>query len=299
MNLRVGHSQFYVVSMTMIMLVSAGIFYAGYWLGQDNSSQYGPDGKRINTASSHRKKFAKIRKMTQNSLKRFSLHVGYLKAGVIRLNETGTRIIKLTKGNMKDFNFSVNPGIGGIEKPDYKLVNSKDLSNDINRLSRIVKDRELKLTMLETLLINANLRRDAKPEGRPVRKRDGWIKMTSRFGSRLDPFTRRHKFHDGIDYAARSGTPIYTVAAGIVTASGWRGGYGKTVEVSHGKGLVSRYAHNRKLLVKVGDKIRKGQKIALMGSTGRSTGPHVHYEILENGKPISPHQFMVKKVIAK
>lgn len=300
-NLRMGHSRFFVISMTLIISVCTGLFYAGYWLGQSNNVEYiyGPDGKRINVTRSHRAQFVKLKRMTQASLKRLSLHIGYLKSRVIRLNEYGPRIIKLTKADVKDFNFGISPGLGGPEKPIQWSVNSNSLMAEINRLSAIIEDRELKFAMLETMFINANLKRDAKPEGKPVRKSDGWVRMTSRFGMRIHPITRRRRFHDGIDFAGRSGAPIYTVAAGIVTASGWRGGYGYTVEVSHGDGLVSRYAHNKRLLVKVGQKISKGQKVALMGSTGVSTGTHVHYEILKDGKPISPHAFIRRKIRKK
>jgi len=141
------------------------------------------------------------------------------------------------------------------------------------------------------MLLHVKLKRQSVPEGNPT-KGKAW--MSSKFGARRDPFTGRKTYHDGIDFAAKLGTPIYSSAAGVVSASGPRGGYGNTVEVDHGDGTVTRYAHNSLNLVQVGERVRKGQKIALMGSTGRSTGSHVHYEILKNGRPVSPHASLHK-----
>lgn len=291
MDLQTDHSRFFIISMAVISLLCAVLFYAGYWLGKAHNPVY---AGKLNGVGTNKTRIAELKRKTQTSLRRLSLYVGYMKARVIRLNEYGKRMTKLSKIDAKDFNFSMNPGIGGLENKVKGKISSKSLIEEINQLSAVLKDRELKLSILEILLIEAKLKRSTFPEGKPVRKSDGWIKMTSTFGMRIHPIKRRRIFHDGIDYAGKRGAPIYTVAAGIVTASGWRGGYGYTVDVFHGNGLVSRYAHNKKLLVKVGDKISKGQKIALLGSTGRSTGPHVHYEILKDGKPVSPHSFINK-----
>ncbi len=291
MDLQTDHSRFFIISMAVISLSCTVLFYAGYWLGRTNNPAN--LGNVIGVVT-ERTRLTQLTSKTQIYLKRFSLYVGYLKARVIRLNEYGKRISALSKVEAKDFNFSSSPGIGGIERSTNAKITNKSLIQEISQLSAVLKDRELKLSMLENFLTYAKLKRSTFPEGRPVRKRDGWVKVTSTFGMRTHPISRRRVFHDGIDYAAKLGAPIYTVAAGIVTASGWRGGYGYTIDVFHGNGLVSRYAHNKKLLVKVGDKISKGQKIALLGSTGRSTGPHVHYEILKDGKPVSPLSFIWK-----
>ncbi|MBL4638591.1 MAG: M23 family metallopeptidase, partial [Proteobacteria bacterium] len=118
----------------------------------------------------------------------------------------------------------------------------------------------------------------------------GWI--SSYYGKRIDPFTGKKAFHKGLDLAGKAGSGIHTVADGMVTWIGKRSGYGALVEVDHGNGYVTRYAHNKTIKVKVGDKVNKGQVIALMGSTGRSTGPHVHFEILRDGKNINPYNFV-------
>ena len=298
MTLRMGHSRFYIISMSLIILACSGLFYAGYWLGKTDTINRTGDSAvrhlRMQLAQ-EKKKTKEVTRTAQAYINRLSQHLGLLKAHVIRLNAFGSRLTKMANLDAREFNFNSAPAIGGPYKPINGTDNSTGFAKEIGGLSQILKDREGKFSALESMLLHTNVLRKAEPEGKPVRK--GW--MSSTFGSRRDPFTGRRTYHDGIDYAARSGTPIYSVAAGVVTASGRRGGYGNTVEVDHGNGVVSRYAHCKRNLVKVGDKVSKGQKIALLGSTGRSTGPHVHYEILKHGKPINPHQFMVSNKKSK
>ncbi len=137
---------------------------------------------------------------------------------------------------------------------------------------------------MESMLIDSTLQSQTIPTGSPTL--DGWV--SSLFGKRTDPMTGRVEFHDGIDYAGKSGSPILAVASGIVTWSGVRHGYGNMVEINHGNGYQTRYAHNKKNIVVVGEKVDKGQIIALMGSSGRSTGTHVHFEVVNNGKAVNP-----------
>lgn len=119
---------------------------------------------------------------------------------------------------------------------------------------------------------------------------DGWV--SSSFGRRRDPFTGKYAYHEGIDIANHQGTPIFATAAGKVTHAGYMGGYGNLVIIDHGFGIETRYGHIDRLLVKRGDEVTKGQKIATVGNTGRSTGPHVHYEVRVKGKPVSPFRYL-------
>jgi murein DD-endopeptidase MepM/ murein hydrolase activator NlpD len=130
---------------------------------------------------------------------------------------------------------------------------------------------------------------DARPDLVPTKG-----KVTSKFGYRTSPFTGRRQFHQGIDIANDKGTPIYAAGTGIVTFSGWNAGYGKTVIISHGNGYRSVYAHNNEYLVEAGQKVKKGDLIAKMGSTGKSTGPHLHFEIHSNGKQINPENVLIR-----
>ena len=142
--------------------------------------------------------------------------------------------------------------------------------------------------ILAGLLANRQIRDEEFVAGRPIKL--GWV--SSNYGSRTDPFHGSMAWHSGIDFAGRLGSEIVSVAGGVITASGEHNGYGRMVEINHGNGLVTRYAHNQKVLVNVGDTVQKGQSIALIGSTGRSTGPHLHFEVLKGGRQVNPISFI-------
>ena len=158
----------------------------------------------------------------------------------------------------------------------------------LDSLERRLSVHMPQLETLETMLMNRRLQAEVVPAGRPVK--GGFLSST--YGSRADPLTGKSDFHHGIDFAGKPGTPINVVASGVVTYSGARAGYGNTVEVNHGNGTVTRYAHNQKNLVAEGDTVKKGTAIALLGSTGRVSGPHVHFEVLKAGKQINPFEFV-------
>lgn len=158
----------------------------------------------------------------------------------------------------------------------------------LDTLRANLQDVEPRLGALDWAVSMQEVRGATTPRGRPVNK--GWI--SSRFGPRKDPVSGRRAFHDGMDFAGRFRTPILAVADGIVSHAERQRGYGNIVQIAHGNGIVTRYAHNQKNLVGVGDRVRRGDVIALMGSTGRSTGTHVHFEVLRNGKPVDPKPFV-------
>jgi hypothetical protein len=155
-------------------------------------------------------------------------------------------------------------------------------------LAAQIDNRMQQLTVLENLLMNRNLQDQVMPAGRPITK--GWL--SSHFGVRTDPFTGKRRRHYGMDFAGAEGSDVITVGAGVVTYSGSRYAYGNMVEINHGNGFVTRYAHNKENLVEVGEVVKKGQVIAYMGATGRATGPHVHFEVLQNGKVVNPLQYI-------
>jgi murein DD-endopeptidase MepM/ murein hydrolase activator NlpD len=162
----------------------------------------------------------------------------------------------------------------------------------LDELTSQLDDRQQQLSVLESVLINQNLHDEVIPTGRPILK--GWV--SSRYGKRADPFTGKQEFHKGIDLAGKKGSAVIAVASGVVMWSGDRYGYGNMVEINHGNGYVTRYGHNEETLVKIGDTVRKGQQIATMGSSGRSTGPHVHFEVWNNGRTEDPIRFIQGKV---
>jgi len=140
-------------------------------------------------------------------------------------------------------------------------------------------------------MLNSKMDSELRISGRPIKK--GWV--SSRYGYRKDPFTGKKTFHRGVDLAGKVNSPVIAVAAGVVTVAKKKSSYGYLVEVRHSNGYATRYGHNSKLLVQVGDMVSKRQTIALMGSSGRSTGPHVHFEIARNGKTINPRNYLRKK----
>jgi murein DD-endopeptidase MepM/ murein hydrolase activator NlpD len=186
-----------------------------------------------------------------------------------------------------EFGFDSPPGIGG-PAPEY-LQESIDVSDLLDALAQLeagLQDKAEKLSAMESMLIDRTLREQTLPDGAPVA--GAWV--SSLFGFRSDPVTGKREFHQGIDLAGRPEMPIAAVAAGIVTWSGIRYGYGNMVEISHGNGYLTRYAHNRKNLVAVGERVEKGEIIALMGSSGRSTGTHVHFEVVRYGTHVDPRR---------
>jgi murein DD-endopeptidase MepM/ murein hydrolase activator NlpD len=241
------------------------------------------------TLEEQRQQVADTKRDLQERLDALAGRVGQMNAQVIRLNALGRRLTEMAKLDKGEFNFDSPPAVGGPEGLTVgATVGSADITGMLDTLSQQLKDRERQLSVLESLISTRNLSNQIVPGGRPVVQ--GWI--SSYFGGRTDPFTGRNAFHRGLDFAGRAGSQVVAVASGVVTFSKDRFGYGRTVEINHGNGYVTRYAHNQKALVKVGDTVQKGQAIALMGSTGRSTGPHLHFEVLRNGRAVDPLRFV-------
>ncbi|GAC30879.1 peptidoglycan DD-metalloendopeptidase family protein [Brumicola pallidula] len=186
----------------------------------------------------------------------------------------------------------------GLNKEDFTLseemqtldASESSLTNQINKMAETLDFKIQQLTALESLMMGLNIERESELAGRPLGK--GWL--SSYYGVRKDPFTGRPAMHKGIDFAGKEGEDVIATGAGVVTWSGSRYGYGNLVEIDHGNGLRTRYGHNAKLTVVVGDVVTKGQGIALVGNTGRSTGAHVHYEVLKNGQQVDPLPFIYR-----
>ncbi|HLP66918.1 MAG TPA: M23 family metallopeptidase, partial [Rhizobium sp.] len=182
------------------------------------------------------------------------------------------------------------PAQGGPATSDATLqpMQVSDFMKVMDQLSKQLDDRGRQLDVLETMMINRNLQAEVLPNGRP--SEGGWI--SSYFGIRPDPFTGHPERHNGIDLAGKEGSDVVAVASGVVTWAGDRFGYGEMVEINHGNGYVTRYGHANEVLVKVGQPIKKGHVVAHMGSTGRSTGPHVHFEVWRDGRPVDPLRYV-------
>ena len=188
-----------------------------------------------------------------------------------------------------EFDFNTLPAVGGPESTEPAATPPLvEVLATLDSLDAEMTDRAGKLSVLESVMMSRSLSERVTPSGRPVE--DGWL--SSRYGKRSDPFSGKQEFHKGLDFAGKKGTDVMAVGDGVVSWSGERSGYGRLVEINHGNGYVTRYGHNQKNLVSVGDTVRKGQLIALMGSTGRSTGPHVHFEVLHDGKQVNPSSYI-------
>lgn len=216
--------------------------------------------------------------------------LGHLQAQAVRMNALGQRLVEVAKLDKAEFNFNESPAQGGPQAEVELLqeIDAPDFVKSLDQLAEQMDNREQQLRVLESFFMNRTLDAQILPTGRPIE--GGWI--SSYFGMRASPFTGMREYHKGIDFAGKEGSEIRAVAAGLVTWSADRYGYGLMVEINHGNGYITRYAHNRANLVKVGDVVTKGQRIALMGSSGRSTGPHVHFEVLKNGRVVDPAKYV-------
>lgn len=230
-----------------------------------------------------------LKRVLQEKVNALAMRVGQMNANVIRVNALGKRLTRMANLNDGEFDFGNPPALGGSESgADGQPAQIPSLTAMVDDLQTELSSREQQLGVLENMILTRELNKQVYPEGRPVQ--DGWI--SSYFGRRADPFTGYTAVHKGLDFAGPEGTKVTTVAAGLVTFSGERSGFGEMVEINHGNGLATRYCHNEKVLVKQGDMVRKGQEVALMGSTGRSTGPHLHFEVLKNGSQVDPLRFI-------
>ena len=228
---------------------------------------------------------------TDAALNAMAGRVSLLQSHVLRLDALGSRLAEMAQVHDIEFGVDSPPGLGGphsLLADGSRTVSDYDFLISLNRLEWALQDRQDKMSAMETMLMGRNLRAATRPQGNPVE--GGWV--SSQFGLRTDPITGNEDFHLGVDVAAPSGMAVTSIASGIVTWSGPNQSYGNLVEISHGNGYLTRYAHNKENLVNVGEKVEKGQMIAIMGSTGRSTGAHVHFEVVKNGRHTNPLSYI-------
>ena len=227
------------------------------------------------------------REDAQREINAVAARVGELQAQANRLNALGQRLTQDGKLSDGEFNFDRVPGMGGAEKVED--MPAGDLLKGLDQLQAKFNDSGKQLSVLESMLYNQQLQLSAIPSGRPSK---GYI--TSGFGTRSDPFNGGRAHHLGIDFNANTGDPVLSAAGGVVSYAGVKSGYGNVVEVDHGNGYSTLYGHNSRLIVRAGDIVRAGQQLAKAGSTGRSTGPHVHFEVHVNDRPVNPRKFLDK-----
>ncbi len=215
--------------------------------------------------------------------------LGELQAQATRLNALGARLTEAAKIDGGEFDFSVGPALGGPESADEAgVMTEPTLQASLDAMAQRLAHQAQQLGVLETLLLESGVDADLLPAGLPVRS--GYA--SSNFGMRIDPFTGRREYHAGVDFNGERGSDILAVADGVVAFAGRHPAYGNMVDIDHGNGYVTRYAHNSENLVKPGERVRAGEVIAKMGATGRATGNHVHFEVWHNDRAVNPHQFL-------
>jgi murein DD-endopeptidase MepM/ murein hydrolase activator NlpD len=298
---RTGARQFDLMSPPCLALVAlaavavvGGSFFAGSVMGTRIAESRPVEQVRAWAAElgRERSELNATRRSVQDKVDMLAIRVGQMNAHVIRLDALGRRLTDMAKLDKGEFDFNSEPPEGGSDLSDSsdQAADLPSLTGMLDRLATQLASRERQLGALEAVILTRELDHNVSPQGRPVE--EGFI--SSLFGHRVDPFTGRVSFHPGIDFAGSEGSKVLAVATGVVTWSGPHSGYGNLVEIDHGNGYVTRYGHNESILVPVGATVQKGQPLALLGSTGRSTGPHVHFEVLRDGTAIDPGAFINK-----
>lgn len=232
-----------------------------------------------------------LERETAASLDALALQVGNIRGQAMRLDAVGEHLVEHSGLDAGEFDFSSTPAVGGYNDGPGESQSATEITTELGAVAQLLQDRKNKLDVLQDMIMNRELGKEITPSGFPVKK--GYV--TSGYGSRTDPFSGKKKFHRGVDFAGRVGTEVIAVAAGVVVKSEKDRGLGNFVDLRHPDGYITRYAHNKKNLVKEGELVEKGQTIALLGSSGRSSGPHVHFEVSKNGRSVNPSRFIKQK----
>lgn len=277
-HLHLTHPAVLSIAGVLGLAILAGVFALGMRLGSGGLQ-----------ARTQLAELGTLRQQVQDRVDAMSIRVGELNAHMIRLDALGKRLTQMANISNSELNFDAPPALGG---PEDEMVGASaeipDLTRMMDEMGRRLERRDSQLLALENVILSRSLSEAIRPEGRPVVA--GYI--SSYFGGRQDPFDGHEAYHRGVDFAGAMGEQVMSVAAGVVTRAEPASGYGNLIEINHGNGYVTRYGHNQRLLVAVGDTVVRGQPVALMGSSGRSTGPHVHFEVLRNGRQVNPLSFV-------
>jgi murein DD-endopeptidase MepM/ murein hydrolase activator NlpD len=283
------------LSQGQVFLIAFGILMAGFILATATyvvTMKFAVDLRnpylRALMASLHQDEVKRSEANVKENLDALAAKVGELQARILRLDAFGERLAKAAGIKREEFRFDEKPGQGGPVVPLGPELTVPEFQRMLDDMSRLVEDRGEKLGVLDSFFMDDRLARKTVPTTMPVT--GGYY--SSNYGYRLDPINGRSEFHTGVDIVAGIGTKVMAAAGGVVSYSGTMPEYGNVVDVDHDNGLTSRYAHLSKRLVKAGDVVMKGQLIALVGNTGRTTGPHLHFEVREKGIPLNPNKFL-------
>ncbi len=285
------------LSQTQVVLIALAILLAGFVLATATylvTMRFAVDMRnpllRSLVATLHKDDLKRNETELKENMGALAAKVGELQARILRLDAFGARLAKAVGVKKDEFRFDDEPGQGGplvSAGPDLSVPQLHEL---LDQLSGVLDDRSDKFGVLDSFIMDDRLARKTIPTTMPV----GAGYYSSNYGYRIDPINGHRAFHTGVDIVANVGTPVMAAAGGVVSTSGYNSEYGNMIDVDHDNGLTSRYAHLSKRLVKVGDVVMKGQRIGLVGNTGRTTGPHLHFEVRENGIPLNPNKFLAK-----
>jgi len=292
-SIQLGHPGFWMPAVLVLASLVGAAAGLGYTLGNGSASLADASSVAENpwqqALNEQKRELVQARDAAQNDLNALAVRLGQMQAQMMRVEALGQRLTITAKLGKSEFDFDQTPALGGPADPIVgDPLSTLDFMQALNDMETQIDDRAIQLQIIEEVLNSRSLSSAISPAGRPIAK--GWL--SSYYGKRADPFHGRQAMHKGVDFAGKLGSDVVATAEGVVTWAGKRYGYGQLVEINHGNGYSTRYGHCQKILVAVGDKVEPGHKIALMGSSGRSTGPHVHYEVLKNGRQVDPTRYV-------
>jgi len=288
LNVSVGHFIAAVAGAAALLVVLTA---ALYWLTLRFAVEFRVPVLHQMVVAVQRTESERGREFVQQNLNAMAIKLGEMQAQLTRLDALGERLSSIAGFKPQDFRFSETPGLGGAPSTSLPAQNLslKEFSEKLSELSRTMENRSDMLGVLEAQLFEQTVRKKLMPTMMPINAPFN----ASGFGIRIDPITGQQAMHEGIDFIADTGSHIVAAAGGVVQFAGWHPQYGYMIDIEHGNDLVTRYAHCSKLQVKEGDVVQRGKRIAEVGSTGRSTGPHLHFEVRFKGAPQNPMRFLL------
>lgn len=290
------HWYLYAAALLLLLPLSGAVGGYFYFTANDGDPVVSGHVGRTTVAAwrerlkAQRDAIAESQARAEEKMRALTVRVAEMQARLLRLDALGERLVQSTRIGRQDFDFSRPPSVGGPEEgaANAAAYRQPDFVAALDDLNAGIDAREEELRVLESLLAGSRLREESFLAGNPVNT--GYL--SSAYGHRIDPFHGNLAFHRGVDFAGPAGADVVATGAGIVVFAGEQNGYGRMVEINHGGGISTVYAHASAVLVRVGDIVRAGQPVARLGSTGRSTGPHVHYEVRRNGQAINPAAYV-------
>ena len=280
----------------LLLLLALGVTAGALWRGGAQGDELGELAQLREQLARQADELGEARAQVDRELNAMAAQMGALQAQSTRLNALGERLTRMAQLDDGEFNFSEPPALGGPESfDDFGTPADRSVRASLEALASRIEAQTQQLDLLENLMLDRDVDTALRPAGLPVRA--GYA--SSPFGMRSDPFTAKREFHRGMDFSGPLGSDILAVADGVVAFSGRHPSYGNMVDIDHGNGYMTRYAHNQKNLVEPGQRVRAGDVIAQMGRSGRATGVHVHFEVWVNDRPVNPHAYLKRTAPAR